>query len=311
MEKTAIFMFGLPCSGKSTWINNFLSKCDVNVKLVSADTIKAGLSNYNPVMAYLVHQESVDLAKEEMIKAGNNGEECILMDGGGINNRYTKSIMEEMKKLGYTIKLVYLNTPLAICLERNQERIDSHVRSVPKEEIIRKSNMLVTAYHNIIDLVDDLEVVNYYQDKHVFVDMDGVVAAYQTLQRDEFGNVDFVNNNVFKYAPPVRPVIEKLRADQLDGKKIYILSASANSICNEEKLYWLNKYMAFVNPNDVYFVGNKDYKIVMLVELMKKLKIDKRDCVLIDDWHKTIEQGIKEGIKVIHPSNYLAIDLNK
>lgn len=307
--KQAIIMFGLPCAGKSTWIEEFMKNADDKVFVVSADEIKERLQGYDPANAHLVHQESVDAAKAQMIELGKRGVKYLLMDGGGINRNYTKSIIIELKALGYRIRLVHLNTPLAICLERNQDRIDNHQRFVPKEEIIKKSNKLITAYHNIIELVDVVETVNYYQDQHVFVDMDGVVAAYQMLQRDEDGNVDFVNNNVFKYAPPVFPVINKLREDS-KTKTIYILSASANSICNEEKIYWLGKYMDFVKPENIFFVGNKDYKIVMMVELMKKLRLEKKDCLLIDDWHSTIEKGIKVGLKVIHPSNYLAIDLN-
>ena len=310
MDKNiAVIMFGLPAAGKSTWIDSYLKEFP-ETKVVCADKIKEKIMGYNPEFSYLVHQESVELAKREVLRLATLAEDRILMDGGGINNNYTKSIIIELKKLGYYVKLVHIDTPLKVCLERNQLRKDANLRFVPEEEIIKKSNKLISAYHNIIDLVDEVERVSYYTDTHVFIDMDGVVAAYQTLQRDEYGNVDFVNNKVFLYAPPVMPVIEKLRADQLRGKKLYILSASANSICNEEKLQWLSKYMAFINPNDVYFVGNKEYKVVMLEALLKKLAINKKDCVLIDDWHDTIDKGLKRGIKVIHPSNYLAVELN-
>jgi len=69
--------------------------------------------------------------------------------------------------------------------------------------------------------------------------------------------------------------------------------------------------MPFIKDENIYFVGNKRYKIVMILDLITKLKLDIKDCALIDDWHETIEKGIAAGLKTIHPSNYLAIDLNK
>ena len=101
-------------------------------------------------------------------------------------------------------------------------------------------------------------------------------------------------------------VKEFLELDILSKDKIlYILSASPNSICNKEKIEWLKKYMPFIKEENIYFVGNKEYKIVMLRHLIKKLNLENKDCTLIDDEHAIINDAIKLNINSIHPSKFL------
>jgi len=206
-------MFGLPGSGKTTWIkDNGYNLPDSEFLWISADEIKIHLPLYNPKLPDLVHEESVRIAEElvySTLKTGNN----FILDGGGINNNYTKTIIDACHDHGYFVSLIHIDTPLEVCLERNNERILANERFVPPKAIIEKGIKLNACLNKIIFLVDAYVKVPYYTDKHVFVDMDGVVAAHQSLYKNEEGNVDFVNGEVFRYAPPVWPVINKLEQD--------------------------------------------------------------------------------------------------
>ena len=135
--------------------------------------------------------------------------------------------------------------------------------------------------------------------------MDGVIAEYQNLPIDELGNVNFVEYEVFKYSKPVVEVINKIKKLHKLGKRIFIVSASPNSICNEEKREWVNNNLPFINDIDIYFVGNRHFKHVFLYELIKKLKFNTNQCMVIDDDHEVLKNYATLHINSMHPSKFL------
>ena len=44
------------------------------------------------------------------------------MDSGGVNNSYSLRIINMLKIKGYRIILIYMDTPLNVCLKRNKLR---------------------------------------------------------------------------------------------------------------------------------------------------------------------------------------------
>lgn len=302
MTKYAIFMLGLPGSGKTTWLT---SSVNLNrFKLVSADDIRLNHPDYNPKNPDTIHEICVKMAEDKVYELASS-ESDIIMDGGGINNHYTLRIITKLKDMGYKTKVVFIDTPVEICCLRNQDRIKAGERFVPMSEIIKKSYKLRKSIEVLTSVADDFEVVKYFSDKHVFCDMDGTVAEYQTLPVDEFGNINFVEYEVFKYSKPVVEVINKIRRLSEEGKEIYIISASPNSIASKEKLEWVNKYMPFVKNENIYFAGNKNFKYVFLQELMSKLKLNPQDCMVIDDDHAVITTYRQLFVNVVHPSKFL------
>ena len=302
MTKIAVFTLGLPGSGKST----FLDKLDLsNYKIISADKIKINHPNYDPKYPDVIHEYSVEVAEKLVYdEAALNHD--IVMDGGGINNHYTERIITNLKELGYKIKVYYINTPVNICIARNKERVQNGERFVPISAIIEKSYKLKDSVDRLINLADEFAEIRHFSDKNIFVDMDGVIAEYQELPTDEEGNINFTSHNIFINAAPVREVIDRLKAFYDLGHRIFILSASPNSICSRQKRDWLLERMSFIDCGDIYFVGNKDYKHLMLRDLISELKLERRDCTLIDDDHFILEKVNKMQIRAIHPSKFLA-----
>ena len=295
-------MLGLPGSGKTTWLK---SKINLNrFKLVSADDIRINHPNYNPKNPDAIHEECVKMAETQVYTLASEGAD-IIMDGGGINNHYTIRIMTKLKDMGYRTKVVFIDTPVDICCLRNRERFEAGERFVPISAIIEKSYKLRKSIETLSTITDDFEVVSYFSDKNVFVDLDGTVAEYQTLPTDEFGNINFVEYEVFKYSKPVIEVINKIRRLSEQGKEIFIISASPNSIASKEKTEWVNKHMPFVKNENIYFAGNKNFKYVFLQELMSKLKLNPQDCMVIDDDHAVITTYRQLFVNVVHPSKFL------
>jgi predicted kinase len=296
--KKAIILMGLPLSGKTTWlIEQGYTTNDYT--FVSADEIKITHVDYSPEHPELVHEWSTVEAEKLMNSTSDTGK-SIIMDSGSINNSYTVRIIKMLKSKGYSIHLVHIKTPLNICLERNKLR----TRKVPESEIIKKAIKENSQFHKLREISNKITYVSYYTNKHIFVDMDGVLAALSTLPIIN-GEIDFVNGEVHKYLPPVEPVITKLKKLEQSGcHKIYILSAIPNSFSYEEKNEWLDKHFS-VKKENRFFVNQGKHKAEMLENLCTKLKLQKKDVVLIDDVQDTLYKVRDRGMNSLHISEFL------
>ena len=295
MPKAVLFI-GLPGAGKSSLINKEFRK---DYTIVSADDIKISIKGYDPLRPDIVHEESVKQAEEMMYELADQGKD-ICMDSGGVNNSYSIRIIKTLRAKGYYVKLIYVDTPLAVCLERNKRR----ERLVPEKEIIEKSMKIESCFFKQREICDEVEVREYFSNKNVFLDMDGCLAEYQTITPYESA-VDYVNSGIFKRSLPVTPVINTLR-EAFKNSSFYILSVSPNSICNEEKKEWLKIHAPFIPESNYFFVGRPDKKVTTLLQLLKKLKIHTRDCMYIDDMHSMIKDATNAKINALHPSKLLA-----
>ena len=156
--------------------------------------------------------------------------------------------------------------------------------------------------------VGDIHHVNYYTNKHIFFDMDGVLAAQLSLPRVN-GQVDFVNSRYYIYLPPVTEVIKKAKALQERGHEIYILSASPTSISTKEKEGWLNEHLPFMKKENIYFVNSGQYKAEMYRDLSVRLKLDLKDMCLIEDTHKIIYEVQELPSNAMHVSHFLTKEI--
>lgn len=328
MNRIFTFFCGLPGSGKSTFIKNTVPynkyksilECiwteyeDIeqlrlhseNV-IVSADDWKKQQPTYNSEHPENIHEESVVWAENmvlELIKKTNCN---ILMDGGGINRSYNRNIINEIRNFDKNIKVkcIFFDTPIDVCLSR----IESRERKVPIENIYEKNQRLTECVQWYQENCDEFQRINYFTNKYAFVDMDGTICAYAKGKRDIDGNVDFVNGKHFLNLRPVKHIINYLREKYAANlQNLYILTAAPNSVAWSEKQQWLKKYMPWIKPENYLFVGNKEYKDVFLKHWMIGHKIDKKDVMIIDDNHETLNKMIKLGVNALHPSDISCLD---
>lgn len=294
--KQAILFVGLPGAGKSSYINKNLMKDYV---IVSADNIKLTLPGYDPKKPELVHEESVREAEVLVYKLADEGKD-ICMDSGGVNNSYSLRIIKTLKEKGYHVTLIYTATPLSVCLERNKRR----ERMVPEKDIIEKSMKIESCFIRQSELCDEVQVVEYFSNKHIFLDMDGTIAEYQTIT--PYHNIiDYVNSDIFQRSLPVVPVIETLKR-RFFNSEFYVLSASPNSICNEDKKAWIKIHAPFIQDKNVFFVGRADKKVATLLQIIKRLKLKTRDCMYVDDVHAMVTEATALHVNALHPSKLLA-----
>jgi len=234
------------------------------------------------------------------MKLYSDSKHNIIMDGGSINNSYTMRIINMLQVKGYSVKLVHVKTPLLVCLDRNLER----VRKVPREEIIFKAQREKKQFNKLRELVDELEVVEYFTNEHIFIDMDGVLAAQTTLPIID-GKIDFVDSEVFIHQEPVMQVIKKFRKLAEAGHKLYVLSAMPTSISYKEKMAWLDENFDIVPEENRFFVNQGQHKAEMLNDLRKMLKLGKHQVTLVDDTHTTLYDVLEAKMNPMHVSEFL------
>jgi len=292
----AVVLMGLPLAGKSTWIEKNVPGSFLRI---SADQIKEVHPNYAPEKAYEVHQYSVRVAEENVGIAATRQTDMVV-DSGSINNNYTKRILGVLRSNGYRVKLVHVKTPLMVCLDRNEIR----ERKVPAEDIVAKSCRETAQFKILSTLVDEVEVVSYFTNEHIFIDMDGVLAAQTTLPKVN-GEIDFINSQVFLNQEPVGPVVQKARNLADGGRTLYILSGAPTSISIAEKMQWLDLHAPFIPSDHRFFVNQGRHKAEMLEGLRKKFRLDKRQVTLVDDMHTTLYDVLNRRMNPMHVSEFL------
>jgi predicted kinase len=294
--KRLYMMFGLPASGKSSWIK------ERDLPYVSADEIKESYSDYDKRNPQQVHERSVKAAEEEFDQRIKNSDSQFCLDGGGINNSYTQRMVRNAKENGWSVVLVHIDTPLAVCIQRNAERD----RNVPVEDMIGKAVRLQRCLETLTEQVDEVITESYYTHKHVFFDMDGTVAAYQFLPKSLEGGINFVDGEYFRHAKPVPQMIAHAKGFA-QISELFVLSAIPDATCCDEKREWLAKNCPFIPVENQYFIGNKRYKHEMLRNVLRKRKINTKDVLVVDDDHAVLDDLNSIGVHAVHPSMFLCM----
>ncbi len=118
--KEFVLMVGLPRSGKSTYVDKNLS----SYQLVCPDDIRKGLG--------VKHDRRIEpfvwAVVETQIRALMERGRSVVLDATNTLEHVRKRWIELAKSYGYIVKLIWIDTPLSVCLERAQrENFPEHV----------------------------------------------------------------------------------------------------------------------------------------------------------------------------------------
>lgn len=111
-------IYGSPCSGKSTYINEHMKRSDL---VCDVDLIYHAISGQNPHDADLYVHETALMMKENLLDIIRDRE-------GGWRDAYVVSIANTREKLVEAMErikadeCVFIDTPYEICMERAKER---------------------------------------------------------------------------------------------------------------------------------------------------------------------------------------------
>ncbi|WP_040483908.1 AAA family ATPase [Lyngbya aestuarii] len=147
-----ILMIGLPGSGKSF----FATQLQINhpqYQLISTDTIRAQLFGDEGIQGpWLRVWSQVQYQFKQAVGEGTDA----IYDATNTQRRQRKEVITVAREIGFDpIFAVWVNTPLEICLQRNQNRL----RQVPEEIILKMHRQLTDVPPSLSEPLDSLIVL--------------------------------------------------------------------------------------------------------------------------------------------------------
>lgn len=146
----AVFLAGGPGSGKSFVVGKTALQA-LGFKLINSDDAfeaglkKAGLTTSPEDIASAQGQKIRGTAKAltgKKLQRALDGRMGLVIDGTGKNYGKIKGQVDDLRQLGYAVKMIFVNTDLETALERNKKR----ERSLPSKDV---SNMWKEVQKNI------------------------------------------------------------------------------------------------------------------------------------------------------------------
>jgi predicted kinase len=153
-----VILIGLPGSGKSTLARSFLTTHSTAL-LISTDGIRSQLFGDASIQgSWLKIWLEVRRQFQEAVRQAELGQSCLaIYDATNAVRKQRRQAIHLARKTGFLqIIGLWVNTPLAVCLERNQARS----RQVPEAVILRMDRRLQGAPPTIAEGLDALRSVS-------------------------------------------------------------------------------------------------------------------------------------------------------
>ena len=132
LRKTSWIMLGVAGSGKSTWIKENLGN---NVLVISKDGIREELGiikgNRKAIGTKEQEKEVQEIHDQRVRDAIREGKSFVL-DNTNLG-RDLKDRVGELKRAGYKVIGVRINTPIDVCIKRRPEIPEEHLRNMDRK----------------------------------------------------------------------------------------------------------------------------------------------------------------------------------
>ena len=121
IKKREVFLIvGHPASGKSTFADALI--VERGALLIDSDEVKKRLPEFsNGLLAMAVHSESSNITDAVLARAIDNGDN-IVMPLVGKTYDHLEERVDKFKEAGYTVKLIYIDLPVAKAIKRAETR---------------------------------------------------------------------------------------------------------------------------------------------------------------------------------------------
>lgn len=199
----ALFTAGGTASGKSTMLqhNPELEPPEEHTIRIDSDTIKEMMPDYQTLRAAkdryaasAVHAESGDIAARALLEAMDGGFHVVI-DGTGNNEPGDfVAALNEPRKRGYTIDLIYANAPTDLAISWSIRRADEKGRFVPVPAIreihakvsrVFNSEIVKLDWLNRLDVYENGELIGEIGEDNEFTAVDAARLAAFRAKEDE------------------------------------------------------------------------------------------------------------------------------
>ncbi len=153
------------------------------------------------------------------------------------------------------------------------------------------------------------------KNKYIFVDFDGTLCEYRYFGHlsgksvnpngQSFGGQS-LDELLFETYDSVRPLktMQKLLS-QVDASKIYVLGAIITYNEIKTKLKWLKKHYPFIHEENMIFVADLNIKTEVIKAYSKKLNLNFKDLIFIDDKLDALRDAEEQGIPAYHITSFV------
>ena len=149
MNNTLYITVGLPGSGKSTYVKNFIK--DKDIEYLSSDSLRAvyGKSEEDQTVTPLVFGH-IKRKVDEFLKDGKN----VLVDATSVNRKERSDYIKTAKKYGAKVVAIVFKMDRQGLIERNEKRGEQGGRVVPTFVIDKMLNKFEEpSYSEGIDVI--------------------------------------------------------------------------------------------------------------------------------------------------------------
>lgn len=227
----AIVTIGIPCSGKSTWAEEYCKK--TGALEINRDNIRMNLfdlERYNDYKFSKDKEDKVTDTHRNMINmAAMSGRDIVISDTN-LNKKHRHELVDYLLDfMGFGVELKVFDIEFFDALKRNEKRTDKHI---PRQ-------VMYDMYRRYMDYKESIGEWKKYEANETnptayIVDIDGTIAHND----GDRGLYDWMSVGKDK---PIEETIEITNMLYQAGHKIILLSGR-DSVCRKETEDWCDKH---------------------------------------------------------------------
>lgn len=294
-EPELVLTRGIPGSGKSTLAALWVDENPEWRARINRDDLRFAM--YGKYVIGRMREDTVTVAQHAQVRALLNAGISVIVDDTNLRAQTVKEWLKIAAECGATVSHMDFETPLEVCIERNNARAAAGGRNVP-EDVIRSFHSRYTrkgkfpAFPTLDEKVDVWEpyVVQENKARAFIVDIDGTLASMEACGRGPFDWARVGEDD------PIVNVIETVRALRSAGYLIVFMSGRSD-VSRKETMNWLTDYD--LEPEFLFMRRDQDSRPddIMKYELFNQNVRENFNVIgVIDDRKKVCEMWEKIGL---------------
>lgn len=226
----AILTIGIPCSGKSTWAEQYCRENDY--REINRDNLRMELFNLESYNDYKMNRFNESLVTDkvnDLIQKSAQNKQNIVISDTNLNQKFRVNLINKLRDLGYEVDFKVFDVEFFDALKRNDKRVN---KFVPR-------NVMYNMYRHFMDYQE--ATLAWEKHKHCvglqyayIVDIDGTIST-------NTGNRGFYEWEKVGIDSPIKQTIHIVNMLYKLGFRI-ILMTGRDSICRAETEDWLKRH---------------------------------------------------------------------
>lgn len=149
------------------------------------------------------------------------------------------------------------------------------------------------------------------KEKYVFFDVDGTLSEYRFKGKLYGGKCpelgcqsleDLLFSNLFENARPLKTMQNVI--SNLPPEKVFILGTIVTNNEINQKYKWIEENYPNIKKENIIFISSTMLKPDVIIEYAKKLNVNIKDTVFVDDRLDVLRKAEELGIVAYHPSSF-------